>query len=84
MRNQKLILRKFVAAPFYRPGEFYDLSVDPGELHNLYASAAQRPAIDEMRQQLLTWGSRPGTNSRLNLLKIWFSRCKFANLQPDK
>jgi len=45
-----------MVAPFYRPGEFYDLSADPGELHNLYASAEHRPAIEEMRQQLLTWG----------------------------
>ncbi len=56
MRNQKLILRKFETAPFFRPGEFYDLSADPGELHNLYASTEYRPAIEEMRQQLLTWG----------------------------
>jgi N-acetylglucosamine-6-sulfatase len=56
LRNQKLILRKFETAPFYRPGEFYDLSADPGELHNLYASREHRPAIEEMRQQLSTWG----------------------------
>lgn len=65
MRNQKLILRKFEDAPFYRPGEFYDLAADPGESHNLYPSPTHRSAIEEMRQLLLAWGRQ--TKDQLSL-----------------
>ena len=52
----KLIMRKFYIHPELRPGELYDLDVDPGEQRNLYADPSYMPVVKDLGRQLEQWG----------------------------
>jgi len=52
--RHKLILRKFDVRPALRPGELYDLTADPAEAHNLYAS--QAAVVKDLARRLAAWG----------------------------
>ena len=52
--RHKLILRKFDVRPSLRPGELYDLTADPAESRNLYAT--QPATVKDLARRLATWG----------------------------
>ena len=54
--QHKIILRKFGGRPVFRPGELYDMRVDPAEANNLYNAPGQRGVVQRMAGLVKTWG----------------------------
>lgn len=65
--RHKLILRKYEQSPALRPGELYDLKMDPDERSNIYS--AQPQLVAELAKQLENWARRTGDDTAIELAR---------------